>query len=285
MRRTVSTFDLGEGPRWFHERWYFVDILQGRLLSLDGGDGELEPHTLLELEQPLGAVAAVAGEEPGTWIAALGDGMAVVRHRKIEWIDRPEAGARPPLRMNDGVCDPVGRFWAGSMAYDAIDGVGSLFRVDPDGTVERVLDGLTVPNGPAFSADGATMFLADSAKGVIRRYSVDVDTGAVGAGEIFATVDDAAPDGMVLDNEHHLWVAMWGGGRIDRFDQGGRRSESIALPSTQPTAPCFGGPSGRELLVTSASYGLTSPSAVDGAVWHLRSTVSGPPSRSASIQL
>lgn len=88
--------------------------------------------------------------------------------------------------MNDGVADPAGRCWAGSMPYDGTPGAGSLYRTDPDGTVERVLDGLTIVNGPAFNADGTVLYLADSAAGTIHRRRVDPATGDLGGHEIFA---------------------------------------------------------------------------------------------------
>lgn len=277
MLRTTRTFDLAEGPRWFHDRWCFVDLLAGQLFSV--GDDQLpEVELVLDLEFPLGAVAALDGQGPGAWIAALDDGIAHILDGDVTWLDRPEQGGPVATRMNDAVCDPHGRFWAGSMGYGAEEGAGSLYRTDLDGTVTKVLDGLTVPNGPAFTPDGATMYLADSARGQILRFPVDEASGDLGAAAPFATVTDASPDGMVLDDDGHLWVAMWGGSRLERFAPDGRRSRSIPLPSAQPTAPCFGGAGGRDLLVTSASHGLAAPSAADGAVWLTEAAVSGPPS-------
>lgn len=284
MVRTQRTFDLAEGPRWFHDRWYFVDLLEGRLYSL--ADGQLPEVTLeLDLELPLGAVAAIDGEGPGAWIAALGEGIAHLLHGEVTWLDRPEQGGPVATRMNDAVCDPRGRFWAGSMGYGAETGAGSLYRTDLDGTVTKVLDGLTVPNGPAFSPDGTTMFLADSARGQILRYPVDEASGDLGVGEAFVSVPDASPDGMVLDHDGHLWVAMWGGGRLERFGPDGRSSRSVPIPSAQPTAPCFGGAGGRDLLVTSASHGLDAPTAADGAVWLTQESVSGPASWLSKVRL
>jgi len=285
MQRTAIVFDLAEGPRWFDGRWYFVDILRGRLLTLDAvGHGSLEARRLLEFEHPLGAVAAVTSTESETWIAALGDGIALLRRGGFEWIDRPEAHLKR-VRMNDGVCDPMGRFWVGSMGYDARDGAGSLFRVDLDGSVHRVLDGLTIPNGPAFAADGQTMYLADSARGVIRRYQVDPRAGSLGAGKLFATVERGVPDGMVLDEDGDLWVAIWGGSRIDRFRPDGSRVDSLSVDSKQPTSLCFGGADGRELLITTASHGLEMPGPGDGAVWRVRAAVKGPGSYASTIRL
>ncbi len=285
MRRTQRTFQLGEGPRWFHGRWYFVDILAGDLLTLDASDGgSVAVRTELELDRPLGAVAAVRDEEPGVWLAALGDGIALIEDGEVTWLDRPEQGGPVPTRMNDGVCDPSGRFWAGSMGYEAEAGAGALYRTDVDGAVSRVLDGITIPNGPAFTADGATMYLADSARGVIFRYPVDPVSGDLGTAERHVEVNDATPDGMVVDAEGHLWVAMWGGGRVDRFAPSGRLSGSLSVGSRQPTAPAFGGPTGRQLLVTTARLGLQEPAPEDGATWLFDGETTGPLSSTAVIR-
>lgn len=283
MFRTARTFDLAEGPRWFHDRWFFVELLHGQLLSWTGGPST-EVEVVLDLGSPLGAVAAISGEEQGVWIAALGDGIALVRHGVVTWLDRPECGGPVATRMNDAACDPVGRFWAGAMGYGAEDDAGALYRTDLDGTVTKVLDGITIPNGPAFSPDGRTMYLADSARGEILRFAVDPVTGELGPSEAFVSVADASPDGMVLDDEGHLWVAMWGGGRVERFAPDGSRSQTLPVPSAQPTAPCFGGAAGRRLLVTSASHGLDAPRPVDGSVLVTEVTASGPPSSPAAIR-
>lgn len=283
MLRTTRTFDLAEGPRWFHDRWYFVNVLEGQLFSL--ADSHLtEVDLVLDLELPLGAVAAIDGEGPGAWISAVGDGIAHILDGEVTWLDRPEQGGPVATRMNDAVCDPRGRFWAGSMGYEAEEGAGSLYRTDLDGTVTRVLDGITIPNGPAFTPDGATMYLADSARGQILRFPVDEATGVLGVGEPFVLVADASPDGMVLDDDGHLWVAMWGGGRVDRFSPDGQLTSRLPLASTQPSSPCFGGVGGRELLVTSASHGLDAPNAADGAVWLTEAAVSGPTSRVSAVR-
>lgn len=280
----MQTFDLGEGPRWFHERWYFVDILTGRLLTVDVAEGgAVTARTVLRLDGPLGAVAAIRNDKPGAWLAALDDGIAIVTAGDVTWLDRPERGGSVRTRMNDGACDPHGRFWAGSMGYDAEHGAGSLYRTDTDGTVTRVLDGLTIPNGPVFSADGAVMYLTDSARGTISRYPLDPESGDLGPGEPYVDVADAVPDGMALDDEGALWVAMWGTGRIDRFAATGELLGSMRVASRQPTAPAFGGRTGKQMLVTSARIGLRDTVAGDGAAWLCDVEVGGPLSATAII--
>ncbi len=172
---TTQRYQLGEGARWVEDRLVFVDILSGRLLEV-GGDAPGDARQVTRLDVPLGAAAPVAGAA-GKWIVAAGTGIGLLHgDGTLEWLDRPEDSNPAPARMNDGVCDPAGRFWAGSMAYDATPGAGSLYRADPDGTVRRLLDGITVPNGPAFDPDGDTLYYADSPTGVVYRCAIDPAT-------------------------------------------------------------------------------------------------------------
>ncbi|MFJ5266061.1 SMP-30/gluconolactonase/LRE family protein [Streptomyces sp. NPDC088387] len=285
--------ELGEGIRWTGEGVVLVDILTGRLFAApDDSGGPL--RQLARLTEPLGAVTPVAGRA-GTWIAAAGTGICLISGRDesamrsgnaaaepparpeetaVRWLARPEDRAALTMRMNDAVADPSGRFWAGSMAMDADEGAGSLYRVDHDGTVVRVLDGITVPNGPAFTADGTVMYLADSARGVIRRYALDPVTGGMGAPEPFVTVADGSPDGMVTDVEGALWVAVWGTGTVRRFLPDGTPDRVVRLPATQPAGVCL---RSDVLHITSARIGLTAPGPDDGAVFTTRVDVPGTP--------
>ncbi|WUM96003.1 SMP-30/gluconolactonase/LRE family protein [Streptomyces sp. NBC_00322] len=259
--------ELGEGARWVDDRLVLVDILAGRLLQAPGD----KPGALREIARlavPLGAVAPVAGT-PGTWVAAAGTGIAyLLPSGRLEWLDRPEDSNAVPTRMNDGAADPAGRFWAGSMAYDATPGAGSLYRAAPNGDVTRVLDGMTIPNGPAFSPDARTMYLADSARGHVDCYPVDPLTGTLGTPAPFLRLDLATgtPDGMTVDNDDHLWIAIWGRGEVRRYRPDGTLDLTVPLPARQPTSVCLGGPGGRRLFITTAAYRLTPASLADGAL-------------------
>ncbi|MFD7438780.1 SMP-30/gluconolactonase/LRE family protein [Streptomyces sp. NPDC059861] len=265
--------ELGEGIRWTDRGVVLVDILAGRLLTATGSPAD-PLRQLARLPVPLGAVAPVAGTAD-TWIAAAGTGMCLLASDgSTHWLAQPEADAARPMRMNDGTADPLGRFWAGSMAYDADEGRGSLYRVDDDGTVTRVLDGITVPNGPAFTADGEVMYLADSARGVIRRHAVDPATGGLGTPEVFVTVDEGSPDGMVVDAEGAVWVAVWGTGTVRRYRADGRLDRVLRLPARQPAGVCLV----KDVLhITTAHVGLAAPGPHDGAVFTARVDVPGRP--------
>jgi sugar lactone lactonase YvrE len=272
-------FALGEGLRDVGDHLIMVDILTGRLLALPA-DLAGPPRVLLELADPLGAVAPLAG---GGWVAATGTGIALIgagAAGEVHWLARPEDGAPHRMRMNDGVADPSGRFWAGSMAYDTAEGAGALYRVDVDGSVHRVVGELTVPNGPAFTPDGELMYLADSARGVIYRYPVDPRIGGLGRHTEFATVAGGSPDGMTVDAEGYLWSAIWGAGEIRRFSPTGSVDRVLAIPAVQPTSVCL---SGGRLVATSATVGLVEPAESDGAVQHIPVPVRGVPAARAGI--
>ncbi|MFF7312347.1 SMP-30/gluconolactonase/LRE family protein [Streptomyces sp. NPDC008137] len=268
-------YELAEGGRWVDGRYVYVDILSGRLFELHA-DAAPAPRQLALLDVPLGVVAPVH-DRPGAWIAAVGTGIALLTAEgALEWLDRPEDRTPVPSRMNDGVADPAGRFWAGSMAYDGTPGAGSLYRTDPDGTVVRALDGLTIPNGPAFTADGTTMYLADTAAGTILRCHVDPVFGGLSAPKAFARLRDAegSPDGMTVDEENCLWVAMWGAGAIRRYHPDGRLLHTMTVPAPHPTSVCLP-PRGNRLLVTTARYGVRNPTAASGAVLSIPVPVRG----------
>ncbi|WP_406162581.1 SMP-30/gluconolactonase/LRE family protein [Streptomyces canus] len=250
----MGGYELAEGGRWFDGRYVYVDILSGRLLELRD---DTEPTRLAGLDVPLGAVEYFTGPgvkgrltafapvhgRPDTWIAAAGTGIALLTpDGALDWLDRPEDRTPFPSRMNDGVADPAGRFWAGSMAYDGTPGAGSLYRTDPDGTVARVLDGLTIANGPAFTADGTTMYLADTAAGTILRCRTDPLSGdLLGSPETFAHLrdDEGSPDGMTVDAEGCLWVALWGAGAVRRYHPDGHLLHTLTVPAPHPTSVCL----------------------------------------------
>ncbi|MFG2504736.1 SMP-30/gluconolactonase/LRE family protein [Streptomyces rubiginosohelvolus] len=227
---------------------------------------------------PLGAAAPLA--DGSGWVVAAGTGIARTGGRGgLEWLARPGDGSRRSLRMNGGACDPHGRFRAVSMEARAEDGAGFLYRVDHDGTVSEVLDGLTAPGGPAFTSDGGLMYLADGALRTVHRHTVDPVTGGVGPAEVFARFaeDERRPAGMTVDDDGHLWVALRGGGRVVCLDVDSERLGTVQTPATDTTSVAFGC---GLMFVTTASHRLQRPGPLDGAVLASVTTVTAPPARS-----
>ena len=121
--------------------------------------------------------------------------------------------------MNDGACDPQGRFWAGTMAYDESPGAGALYRLELDGSCTTVLTGLTIANGIGWSPDGSTMYLNDSGTGCLDTFRFDGATGAISNRRTLVRGDQpgVVPDGLTVDAEGGIWVAWWGGGAVNRY--------------------------------------------------------------------
>ena len=253
-----------------------MDIPTGRLLSADlDSPGPL--RELARLDVTLGAVAPLAGRND-EWIAACGTGIALIKAGGgLEWLDRPEDSNRVRTRMNDACADPAGRFWAGSMAYDYTPDAGSLYRVDGDGTVTRVLDGVTISNGPAFDAAGTTMYFTDSARARIDRFHVDLETGALGERTVFAQLKTGTenPDGMAVDDEGHVWVAVWGASEVRRYRPDGTVAQTIRVPTRQPSSVCLVGEDEPRMFITTAATGLSDE--LGGALFRVPALVRGRP--------
>jgi sugar lactone lactonase YvrE len=267
--------ELAEGPVWDARsgRLVWVDIPSGRIFLTDVRTGASD---VIEAPLPVGAVAPRAA---GGFVAALEDGFWVVGAGPAELITRV-AESRPGLRFNDGKCDPAGRFWAGTMAYDKAPRAGALYRLDPNGTARRMLDGVSISNGLAWSADGRTMYYVDTPTQRIDAFSFEPSTGEISDRRPLVDIppEHGAPDGMTVDDQGGLWVALWGGGAVHRYVDG-HVDRVTRLPVSQPTNCAFGGDNLDELFVTSSADGLsaeqreTQPLA--GAVFRLRPGVRG----------
>ncbi|GAA3641301.1 hypothetical protein GCM10022200_26350 [Microbacterium awajiense] len=245
-----ATARVGEGPvvdpRTGELCW--VDILAGALLQSDLDAGATERW---DFDTYLGAIAPRASH-PGFAVAASeGFGYAVAGELVIEDPVLPD----PDLRMNDAKCDPLGRLWAGSNHLAFAEGRGSLHRWDGRTSSTVIRRGLTLPNGLGWSADARTMFLIDSMAGVVMRAPFDVDDGGVGEFEPFVTVDEGLPDGLAVDQEDCVWVAVWGASAVHRYDTAGRLAQTVRMPVSQPSSCAFAADGA--LFVTSARDGLT----------------------------
>ena len=247
--------DIGEGPVWdgLEGVLWFVDVTPGALYRLNSASGEIERRLV---GQPMGA--AIPGRQGGLFLA-LENGV-----HTYSWGDDttsllvPVEAHDTRVRMNDAKCDPLGRLWAGTMAYDFSPGASTLYRFDLTGPTP-VETGCTIANGMGWSPDTAIMYFVDSATSRIDIFDYDVETGAATDRRTWVTIEDGAgsPDGLTVDSEGCVWVALWGGGAVRRYSPDGLLMEVVELPVRQVASACFGGPSLSDLYVTTAAYQMT----------------------------
>ena len=272
--------ELGEGPIWdaSRERLLFLDIMRGHVHEYDPIGRQ---HRIVEVGQPVGAITPSVR---GDWVVAAKRGFFRVD---------PANGRTTPIaeveadidtnRMNDGYVDGQGRFWAGTMDMTERAPAGSLYRLDPDHTVHRVLPGATISNGVDWSLDRTRMYYIDTPTGRIDVLDFDETRGAVSNRRPFATIppDSGHPDGLVVDAEGFVWVGLWGGGALHRYGPDGTRVRVIRFPVDRVTKCAFGGPTLTDLYVTTAFIGLDAAARtrqpLAGGLFRLRPGVAGRP--------
>jgi sugar lactone lactonase YvrE len=247
---------VGENPLFDADlqRLYWIDVRDTPAIhARDLPDGREHRWPMAE---DIGSIA-LAGR--GRLLAALRSGFAFffIDDGRLEPIVDPEPD-RPRNRLNDGRCDAAGRYWCGSMNPDSGTADGSLYVLDRTLTVRKVRDGYFTPNGMTWSADGRTMFVADTRRGLIQQHDFDAASGALGEPRLFADFGSqpGGPDGATVDAEGGLWWALFDGGCIVRFAPGGHLHKVVRVPVDKPTACAFGGRDGRTLFVTTASRAL-----------------------------
>ena len=247
---------VGEGPSWDAREnvLWWVDITGNLVHRYDPATGA---DTTIDVGRAVGAAVPRAS---GGLVLAVEEGFAALDPKtgKTELIAEVEKN-QPENRMNDAKCDTTGRMWAGTMAYDDTPGAGAFYRLDPDRSVATILEGVTCSNGTAWSPDDTLMYYIDSGRQHVEVFDYDRATAQVFNRRklIDIPVDAGTPDGMTVDAEGHLWVALWGGGAIRRYSPDGTLEKVLAMPVTQPTSMAFGGPDLTDLYITSASEGLS----------------------------
>lgn len=248
---------VGEGPLWDERAQvlYWVDIMGNQLCVYEPGAGS---NTAIDVGQPVGTVVV---REQGGLMLALHHGLASydLESRHLHPIADPEAHL-PDNRFNDGKCDPAGRFWAGTMAFAATRGAGSLYCMETDLSVRKVLGEISIANGIVWSLDQRTMYYIDSLKQDVRAYDYDLASGGISNERVVCrfAAEVGLPDGMAIDAEGMLWVAHYNGGRVCRWNPAdGALLQTISLPVSRVTACAFGGPDLEELYITSASQGMS----------------------------
>jgi sugar lactone lactonase YvrE len=241
---------LGEGPTWdaSAQTLYWIDILRKRLYSGTGLVAELDAFP--------GCVAPMANGHLiiGTRFDIVDFDPASRSSRVLATLNGEPANNR----VNDGKCDPAGRFLLGTMdMIEERDPVGTLYSFD--GTVRPLLGGLTISNGIAWSPDAKTMYHIDTPTRLVKAYDYDVETGTITRPRVLIEVPQELgwPDGMTSDREGNLWIAMWGGAQVTRWNPQGRLIGRVAVPALNTSSCVFGGKNLDELYVTSARKGMT----------------------------
>ena len=254
---------LAEGPRWdaATRRLLWVDIEGCELHIL-----ESEEDRAIGLDAMVGAAAPTSS---GAVLVALADRLALVdlADESVRTLVRLPHG--PALRSNDGACDAAGRFWIGTMGLDQTPGAGALYRYD--GRLQRVLDEVTLSNGIGWTRDDTRMYYIDSPVQRVDIFDFELASGRVDDRRPFVSIDEneGIPDGLTVDDEGGVWVALYGGSCVHRYDESGHLDAVLAVPAENVTSCCFGGDDGRSLFVTTA--------APDGNVYVTQPGVSGPP--------
>jgi sugar lactone lactonase YvrE len=266
---------LAEGPRWDArtQRLLWVDIDGCALHEFDPATGE---DRAVGLPAKVGAAAPTA--DPARVLVALADRLAIVDLRTGDLEPLAEfPHRRAGMRANDGAIDPAGRFWVGTMCDDEAPDLAALYRFDPDGSLTTVLDEISLSNGLAWSQDERRMYYVDSPTLRIDVLDFDTARGAVENRRPFATIEEGigVPDGLALDDEGGVWVALYGGGQVRRYDPAGALDAVLAVPAGNVTACWFGGDDGRRLFVTTAR----SPQPLGGSLFVTEPGVTGPPAR------
>ena len=245
---------VGEAPAWDAElqRLLWVDHLRGVIHEARSDDSHWRETQRWEMGRHVAAA-----------IPRARGGLAIVGDLGIDLLDasgnitafaRIDAD-RDRVRLNDAKCDARGRLWAGSLTLDFRQGAAALYCVDGDGVTRTVLRGLTLANGLDWSPDGSTFYLVDTATLSIDAFEFDLDRGALANRRTLIAIERGAggPNGLAIDREGCLWIALTGGGTVRRYSPDGQLLDRIDLPIPGPTSCAFGGEDGAELFITSRS--------------------------------
>ncbi|MBM3347212.1 MAG: SMP-30/gluconolactonase/LRE family protein [Betaproteobacteria bacterium] len=272
--------DIGEGPTWDAATGtlVFVDSTPGRIYRYDPSSGGLSSVRVGQ------AVGAAIPRRNGGLVAAVRDGIGLVDETSgaLELIAPIEAGIADN-RMNDAKCDSRGRLWAGTFSTSFTRNAGALYRINPDHSYARVVPGVFISNGIAWSPDEKFMYYNDSGSRGVDVFDYDIDEGVPANRRRLITFDraDGLPDGMTVDAEGHLWVAHFRGGAVRRYRPDGTLAGTVKLPVSQVASCTFGGADLRDLYITTATHTMNAEQLrrepLSGALFRCRPGVAGLP--------
>ncbi len=266
---------LGEGPMWDAraQTLYWLDILNKRIYANADVIAELDEFIgCLTLRQRGGLVFT---KRLSFWTLELDSASSTFLAAPA---DEPANN-----RFNDGKCDPRGRFLAGTMDMNEKDPTGSLYSFDGK-SITKLLSNVTISNGLTWSTDGKTFYYIDTPTREVKAFDYDLDSGAIANSRVVVTVPEPLgwPDGMTSDSQGNLWIAMWGGAQITKWNPNtGQLLEQIPVPVIQPSSCVFGGKNLNELFITSARKGLDDAALkqypLSGGVFRVETNVEGLP--------
>jgi len=247
---------LGEGPVWWDSCLHWIDIEAKKFYRASSGQ---EQPKSFDLPSRPGAAAPLGGDN--RWLLALEDGFHLLdpQNANLEKIAEVE-GDKPENRCNDGKADPHGRFIAGTMNMKGQAEAGGLYRLDSNGTIAALLKDLTIPNGLDWDRNSENFYHIDTPTRLVMGYHYDKVSGILSNGAPCIRIDDdyGYPDGMCIDTNGCLWIAMWGGEAVRAFDpRTGKQIAEVKVSAPNVTSCCFGGDDLKTLYITTAGAGLS----------------------------
>jgi sugar lactone lactonase YvrE len=247
--------EIGEGAIWYDHILYWVDIPPGKVFAYD-------PATGANREMAVGQmVGTVVPREQGGLALAVEEGFALLdlETGALTLLENPEAGMTVN-RMNDGKCDPAGRFWAGTMNRAEEGPTGALYCMDADHTIHKRVENVTISNGIVWSRDCRTMYYIDSPTCRVDAFDYDLASGKISNRRTAISIPEELgwPDGMAIDENENVWVAMFAGSAVTHWDpRTGKLLGTIEVPASQVTSCAFGGPDLDEMFITSATWKMS----------------------------
>jgi sugar lactone lactonase YvrE len=248
---------LGEGAIWNHQtqELFWVDILGKKLNIYDPSN---KSNRAFPVPYRIGTVVP---QTDTSAVIGMDDGIYILNtlHGGVRKISRVEEEILTN-RFNDGKCDPNGNLWIGSMRLDESQPDASLYKVAPDGETTKMLDNITISNGIAWTKDGSTMYYIDTPTAKIRAFDFDLKNSTISNERVVVEVspEDGFPDGMTIDDEDMLWVGLWNGNAIARYNpETGELLDKIEVPAHNVTACAFGGENLDILFITTARIDMT----------------------------
>jgi sugar lactone lactonase YvrE len=272
-RLTVPVAHHGEGPFWdpTTRRMFCMDVLAGTIVAL------LPSGELSRLSVPSRVATVIRRRASGGYVIATERGLIGADDELSVFEPIGDITGDPLLRTNDGGCDHMGGFVIGTMAYDERPDGGAVYRVAPDHQVTKLLSPVSISNGVQWSADGTCVYYIDTPTRRVDAFDVDPETGEWSGRRIHIHLADTPgyPDGMTIDEDDGLWVALWGGGAVNHYDATGRLVETIGVPGITQTSSCAFGGEGRDVLyITTSRQGLPDNREPDAGAMFVAQTAS-----------